>query len=402
MLGALCLLFALGGALRMSNELQATLLNHEWQAVVLLASPNLQAVFCPALERLLSAGIDYRRVDQLLTRHRVTLPAAANWPVGLGEYVPQWFVNTLERRRAAAQSRARGQFQIQARLGARLLKAGVEHRFFKGLALGQLLYLDLAVRQSNDIDVMIFRQDLAKANDCLVELGYSSILSAGQADLVGNRLAVGLAKDVIYAAKDLPIVELHWRVDNASTRFGKFYSQTLFNLSPHQATPEEFIYLCWHAGKTLHHRLKWLVDIDCYLRLGERHDPGFSDKALAIAEMHGVERYVLLALFLLQSTFPWHAQREFLGASTPALQRLGHRIEQRWCKDELATKDKLMMMRDRFYLPRLWRDRYAIAKSLLLLPTDEVRGMLNRRSGINAGLAKVLVPVLVVRGYWRR
>lgn len=384
----------------MSRE--AAVLDAEWQVVVLLASPGLETEWLLELERLLRAPLDYRRVDRLLVVHRVSLAAAVNLPPQLSQRVPAWFKSALERRRETAQLRAKRQFQAQARLANKLTQTGIEHRFFKGLTLGQLLHSDLAVRQSNDIDVMIRREDLASANVCLVESGYNSILAHGQADLTGNRLAVALGKDVIYAAKGLPVVELHWRVDNADTRFGKFYSQTLFTLPPNQATPEEFVYLCWHAGKTLHHRLKWLVDIDCYLRLGEQQHSDFCERALVIAREQGVERYVRLALYLLQRTFPWRAQREFIADTPQALQRLGQRIKRRWQTDELAGKDKLVMMRDRFYLPRFWRDRYAMAKSLLLLPTDDVREMLNRRSGMNAGLAKVLVPLLAVRGYWRR
>lgn len=67
---------------------------------------------------------------------------------------------------------------------------------------------------------------------------------------------------------------------------------------------------------------------------------------------------------------------------------------------ELESGRKLIMAPERFYFPCFWGDQYALAWSPL--PTDDVREMLNRRSGMKAGLARMLVPLLTVRGYLRR
>lgn len=370
--------------------------------MVFLASPAVDAAATTHMSGLIKAGLDFERLRSLLIYHRVVAAASANLSPELSALMPEAFSRWLLGRRAAIRQQAVRQYQTHTRLGVALTRAGVPHRFFKGLALSHLLHADLAMRQSKDIDVMIPREYLFAADACLREMGYNSILADDRAMPTGNRLAVALGKDVLYRAKGMPEVELHWRIDNARTRFSEFYSHALFNLPPDVTTPQECVYLCWHAGKTLHHRFKWLVDIDCYLRIAEAADAGFIGRVLAVAKQQGVERYVLLALYLLQRSFPWHADRDFDNRMPSALKAMGQRIELLWQDEGSKTKGKLRMMWDRFYLASFWSDRFAIARSLLLLPTDDVREMLNRRSGMKAGLARMLVPLLTVRGYWRR
>lgn len=374
----------------------------EWRAAVLLASPNNTLAASNRIAELFKGQFDFQRLRYLLVHHRIVLAAFANLCPELEALVPPDFAKWLRSRHSNLRKKVLHQFQIQNQIGAAFTSAGVQHRFFKGLTLSRLLHSDIAMRQAKDIDVMIHPSSLPVADACLRKLGYTSFLESDQPPQVGNRLAISRGKDIVYHAEGLPEVELHWRVDTACTNFSVYFTLALFDLPSGKPTPEEFVYLCWHAGKTLHHRFKWLLDIDCYLRLGEQDSSVFGDKALSIATEQGVERYVQLALYLLQRTFPWHSHRKFVDVAPYALQQIGQRIERRWCVDEPEIKEKLMMMRDRFYLPAFWGDRFAIATALLLLPTDDVREMLNRRSGLSAGFAKLLVPLLTISGYWRR
>lgn len=370
--------------------------------MTLLASPVLTYATTHRVAGLFEGDFDFERLRCLLVYHRVVPAAAANLSGELKPLVPQEFASWLQARRDVLRGQVARQFQVHSRIRAALAGAGVSHRFFKGLTLSTLLHSDLALRQAKDIDVMIPRSQLPVADACLRKLGYSSLLDDDKASLMGNRLAITLGKDVVYQAPGKPEVELHWRIHNANTRFSVYYSRIMFTLPPRNATPEEFVYLCWHASLTLHHRFKWLVDIDCYLRKGEEADSRFLDEALKIARKQCVDRYVYLALFLLQRSFPWHAHRKFVQQAPNGVVAVGQRIERRWQSDQEVEGGKVSMMWDRFYLASSWRDRFLIANSLLWLPTDDVREMLNRRSGMSAGLARALVPLLLVKGYWQR
>jgi len=373
-----------------------------WEAMTLLASPGLSSANTHRVAGLLADNFDLERLRSLLVYHRVVPAAAANLSGELETLVPKAFSSWLQGRRDVLSGQVVRQFQMHSLIRAALGGAGVPHRFFKGLTLSTLLHSELALRQAKDIDVMIPRSQLPVADACLRKLGYSSLLDDDKASLMGNRLAITLGKDVVYRAPGKPEVELHWRVHNANTRFSAYYSRVLFRLSSKSVTPDEFVYLCWHAGKTLHHRFKWLVDIDCYLRKGEESHSDFLDQVIHIAYEHCVDRYVYLALYLLQRSFPWHAHRGFVQQAPNGVVVVGRRIERRWLSDQEMGAGKLSLMWDRFYLASSWRDRLVMANSLLWLPTDDVREMLNRRSGLSAGLARALVPLLLVKGYWQR
>ena len=77
------------------------------------------------------------------------------------------------------------------RIVDRLSALGVEVMPYKGLALAEVIYGDIALRQAGDIDLLIHPQDLPRIREAVRELGYPPhmILSEGG----GTRLpAIGI------------------------------------------------------------------------------------------------------------------------------------------------------------------------------------------------------------------
>src|SRR5579859_6382036 len=60
---------------------------------------------------------------------------------------------------------------------------GVEAIPYKGLALAEAIYGDIALRQSGDIDLFIRRQDLSRVTTAVAELGYAPHAKFSKAEL---------------------------------------------------------------------------------------------------------------------------------------------------------------------------------------------------------------------------
>lgn len=97
--------------------------------------------------------------------------------------------------------------QVTARLVSRLERAGVPTLPLKGATLAESIYGDPGLRRSNDIDVLVRRQDLARAVAELERNGYELVEGSLESDRLPP-LHYGLA----HADRWLPPVELHWRV----------------------------------------------------------------------------------------------------------------------------------------------------------------------------------------------
>lgn len=368
-----------------------------FKLMALLAVPSVPEAADALLVECVRRGVEPKRLQALLEYHRVIPAAAAKPLVGL---MPSGLCNWLKTEQQQGRRKALRQFQTQVSVSRALAAAGIRHRFFKGLSLAELLYRDISLRHAQDVDLIIERAALAEADRLLVELGYLSSLAGNSAELPGNKLALSMGKDLAYCGQGLPKLEVHWRVDNAETAFCRYYSQRAFFLPSDKPSVEEFVYLCWHAGQSLYHRFKWLVDIDAYLRLAEQRDDSFQEKTLTLAREYDVDRYVLLAIELLRLSFPWHAERK-PSLAKPLVRRIAGRIVARWRVGEPGC-DKVRMMLDRFHLIASWRDRCCVAGSLLFRPTDAARDVLNRCSGWRVKPLQWVVPIFNIAGYIKR
>src|SRR5262249_33563944 len=85
--------------------------------------------------------------------------------------------------------------------------------FFKGVPTALDIYGDLAIRHSKDIDLLIVRDAISRADVVLREVGYSRVDPPPTLDKARIRTLVSLSKDFTYAhgQNESLEVELHWR-----------------------------------------------------------------------------------------------------------------------------------------------------------------------------------------------
>jgi hypothetical protein len=210
-------------------------------------------------------GIDVQRFVGLCSRHGV-LPQVYEAAARIE------FSSPLQQSVAAA-------FQIHARralrLTSELLRVMEELQArripvlpYKGPALAQMLYGNVAARQFGDLDFLLCSSDVLRAKSALQELGFTATLPLSERE---EREYIQAGYEyVFHRGTERNLIELHWRV------VPRFYAvefdiNGLFDRSiPIQVAgrsipticPEDLLLvLCVHAAKHAWANLSWLCDI---------------------------------------------------------------------------------------------------------------------------------------------
>ncbi len=91
---------------------------------------------------------------------------------------------------------------------------GIEVVALKGLHLAEVVYGDVALRQMNDMDLLVRKQDLLRARDALLEMGYRSGTRARVEEqcLTHHHL-------VPFTKRGAPPIEIHWSITPPNSPF---------------------------------------------------------------------------------------------------------------------------------------------------------------------------------------
>ncbi|WP_418357286.1 nucleotidyltransferase family protein [Shewanella basaltis] len=186
-------------------------------------------------------------------------------------------------------------------------KAGVEVKILKGIPLGFSLYSNIALRHSNDLDLVIKPEELTSVDNILKSKGFT----CEQYDRLSNkqkRYYFSAHKDITYRSQSNMLIELHVRLTSHDIELTDEYFLSLFDYSVSKKDKQslELLYLCWHGCHTLFHRLKWLIDIKLYL---DSLDVEALERTILIAKKYGFMRIL---------TISWVLCHHIYGTSMPA------------------------------------------------------------------------------------
>jgi hypothetical protein len=214
----------------------------------------------------------------------------------------------------------------------RLSQAGLEFIPYKGLALAETLYGDIALRQSGDIDLLVHATDLPRVRKAVAELGYRphQLFSAAEEE--------AYLRSGYESAFDGPagknLLEVQWAIQprfyavslEMEGLFRRAVKATVVGVEVKTLCIEDlFVVLALHAAKHVWGKLIWLCDLARiagipalgWKRIGEQA------RELGIVRMLWVT--LLLAQNLLHAPVPAAAQEnlpeDFAAAS------LAHEIE---------------------------------------------------------------------------
>jgi hypothetical protein len=167
-----------------------------------------------------------------------------------------------------------------------------------------MLYGDPALRQSNDIDLLVSKSDFQAAGECLLSLGYrpfyplterqrkAYLKSSNHEGFVTERDGIRVSTELHY---DLlpPFSPFHVQMECPLRRLQWL---TVGGMEVPVLQPEDLlVYLCIHGTKHFWLRLQWLCDIVQLLRRSREID---LNRVIRQLEHSDVRRMVLLGLFL--------------------------------------------------------------------------------------------------------
>ena len=181
---------------------------------------------------------------------------------------------------------------------------------FKGPLLAQMLYGSAALRQIQDLDIVVPPDEAREAVAVLLSAGYQRQEPAGSHE---HRSIFDSGKDLLFVRPDRAIcVELHWRFSedgfNLALDSGELWrrleSTQFQGVSVRCLPPEDLLLLlCVHGARHQWRLLKWISDIAALVRQDHLDWALVSDRARSLH----IERIVRTGLLLAE---------ELLGAAT--------------------------------------------------------------------------------------
>jgi hypothetical protein len=147
-------------------------LSPEWSLLTAACSTIPNAKKLTRLQPMLQQPIGWQQLFALAERHGVQ-PLLYQALLPLANAVPPAEMRGLQLAYEANLHKAMRLAAELIRLDQRLSALGLEAMPYKGLAAAEILYGDIALRHSGDIDLLIHREDLPRIREAVRELGYT-------------------------------------------------------------------------------------------------------------------------------------------------------------------------------------------------------------------------------------
>jgi len=321
---------------------------------------------------LLSSPIEWKTVLDLAERHGV-LPLVAQALSNLGERVPTEVLETLRQNYQINLHKSLFLSRELIRILEKLAFFGIEVMPYKGLALAETLYGDVALRQSGDIDLLIRAQDVRGVRDAVRELGYTPHVTLSRAEEEAYlKSGYECAFDGT-AGRNL--LEVQWAIQprfyavevDMEALFERAVTVTVAGYPVKTPAAEDlFLILAVHAAKHLWGRLIWTCDLARLSRL-----PSLNWKRIAAqAEGLGVGRIVRVSLQLAEdvSNSPIPREANACLAADPVAPMLAEKIENYLAKDQTFNVESLAYFRWMVRLRERGRDKMRLISRLVLTP----------------------------------
>lgn len=202
---------------------------------------------------------------------------------------------------------------------------GIDVLPYKGLAVAETLYADIALRQAGDIDLLIHSRDLSRIKAALKEVGYSPHLLLNEAEDRAY-LASGYERafDSVLGSN---LLEVQWALQprfyavdfDMDAMFRRAIKVSVAGRNMKTLAPEDlFLILSLHAAKHVWGRLIWLCDIAQLLKLPALNWNWIAETAQSLGIVRILQVTLVLTNRLLGTAIPAAAEKR-LSADPDAL-----------------------------------------------------------------------------------
>ena len=192
-----------------------------------------------------------------------------------------------------------------------LTSEGIEFVPLKGPVLSYRLYGDATFREYYDLDLLADLPSVLRAKDLLIGLGYEPVGYRLPDTKIGQQIVFSHVHHILFTHRVYNLrVELHWRLfQTPPVRSGKLDDLVAANLSELTLAGRSFrvlsaelelLYLIMHGGIHYWRRLKWIVDVNEFLKTIKID----WEKFKAMAVVLKASRLISLANLILAECFP--------------------------------------------------------------------------------------------------
>ena len=260
-------------------------------------------------ETIRQAGTDdiaWAEYLRLVDRHRTPALSWAALKRVPGFEVPGQIASELRKRSDACRMQAMVHLQLLAGVLKALNHAEIPVMPLKGPLLSLGMYGDVGLRHSKDLDVLVARDDVLRAQECLETLGWRRSAEYSSLTLRQSKFNLRYEQHIgyVHPARGCEL-ELHWRTaEDASAVLPGGLARglpTQWNGCHYLAMKpaDLMLYLCNHGSGHAWARAKWLGDM-ARIWASESTD---STVVLNYAHATGQARPVLLCLRLLKEAY---------------------------------------------------------------------------------------------------
>jgi len=306
------------------------------------------------IDTLSNSELSWDEVASLVLRHGVVGQFCT--VMGKREWVdiPIEIKERLKSCRTQQAVRALGQVAELARVARLFAEASVPIIPLKGVALSQELYGDPCVRSSCDLDILVKPDDMEKAAELLISVGYSDTLGFNGMHERQKRHLIDTSHHHTYIS-DLKgtHIELHWRSYLWSkTQISALWEtcQPLIWLDDSLrkfSDAENMLFLADHGARHGWSCLKWLSDLAMLMKnLPEKEWSTLYSRA-AFFDLQRVICQTAILLEWLYGIKPPQTSRKFCESNAIARKLSIHAVRQL-----LASGDELALQAKRFIGPR--------------------------------------------------
>jgi hypothetical protein len=289
-------------------------LEAEWSILLAACSEIPPQEKTGRIHSLLRQPVRWKFLLDLADRHG-TQPLLYQVLVGVESAIPPEQIRWLEQRNQINLHKALLLSRELIRIVDHLGELGLEVIPYKGLALAELIYRDIALRQAGDIDLLVRPKDFPRIRAAIRELGYTPHLTLSESE---ERAYLKSGYECAFDGTAGPsLLEVQWAIQ---PRFyaidfdmgGLFQRAATIRVAGHPMktpSPEDLLLmLSAHAAKHVWGRLVWLCDIGRIMSRPTLDWNWIGSQADALGIRRIVRVSILAANHLLGAVIPAAAQ----------------------------------------------------------------------------------------------
>jgi Uncharacterised nucleotidyltransferase len=320
--------------------------------------------------------IQWKLLIDLAERHGVQ-PLLYQALVDVEDTVPRDTMPAIEQRYQGNLHKALFLSRELIRIVDRFSALGIEVMPYKGLALAEQIYRDIALRQAGDIDMLIHPQDLPRIRAAVGELGYTPHLTFSAAE---ERAYLQSGYEYAFDGAAGPnLLEVQWAIQpsfyaidfDMPAMFQRAMAITVAGYPMKTLRMEDLLLvLSAHAAKHVWGRLVWLCDIARIMTVPTLDWSWIASQARELGIVRIVRVTMLLANHLLDAAIPAAAQESLPEdpASLSVVNDLVNEIKTHIASETSYNVESLAYFRLMMRLRERPADRRRFVQRLVLTP----------------------------------